>query len=227
MTEERDSQLSAMFDGELPGAECELLARRLGREAGLRGQWERYALIGATLRAEPGVPLDLRVARSVSAALAAEPPHGAAGSAETARAAGPDVRRARWLKPAAGLAVAASVAALSILYLRAQAPDAGEAPAVAQLAQPAPAPAGLPRVPSRGGQSVSGGEPESYVVPAAADQAAALATAELANYVVAHSEFSSPLVRRNMLTTLVTGDAGAARDPGLQDTDAVDPEAAE
>lgn len=227
MSEERDSQLSAMFDGALPEAECELLARRLGREPALKSQWERYALIGATLRAEPGVPLDLRVARRVSAALAAEPPHGAAGSAEAMQAAAPGVRRARWLKPAAGVAVAASVAALSILYLRAQAPDAGEAPAVAQLAPPAPAPASPLREPLRGGQSVPGGEPESYVVPAAADQAAALATAELANYVVAHSEFSSPLVRRNMLTTLVTGDTGVAREPGLQDADAADPGATE
>jgi len=33
---ERDSQLSAMFDGELPSAECELLARRLTRDELLR-----------------------------------------------------------------------------------------------------------------------------------------------------------------------------------------------
>ena len=32
MNEELDSQLSAMFDNELPAAECELLARRLSRD---------------------------------------------------------------------------------------------------------------------------------------------------------------------------------------------------
>jgi hypothetical protein len=32
MNEELDSQLSAMFDDELPAAECELLARRLSRD---------------------------------------------------------------------------------------------------------------------------------------------------------------------------------------------------
>ena len=47
---ERDSQLSAMFDGELASAECELLARRLVRDEALRGQWSRYALIGAALQ---------------------------------------------------------------------------------------------------------------------------------------------------------------------------------
>ena len=36
MSEERDSQLSAMFDGELPAGECELLARRLVRDEALK-----------------------------------------------------------------------------------------------------------------------------------------------------------------------------------------------
>jgi len=49
---ERDSQLSAMFDGELPSAECELLARRLTRDELLRAQWSRFSMIGAALRAE-------------------------------------------------------------------------------------------------------------------------------------------------------------------------------
>ena len=54
MTEdERASQLSAMFDGELPPAECELLARRLSRDEALRRQWGSYALIGAAVRGEP------------------------------------------------------------------------------------------------------------------------------------------------------------------------------
>ena len=36
MNEELDSQLSAMFDDELPPAECELLARRLSRDDALK-----------------------------------------------------------------------------------------------------------------------------------------------------------------------------------------------
>jgi negative regulator of sigma E activity len=51
--QERDSQLSAMYDGELSAAECELLARRLARDEGLRRQWAGYALIGAAIRGEP------------------------------------------------------------------------------------------------------------------------------------------------------------------------------
>ena len=37
MNEELDSQLSAMFDDELPAAECELLARRLSRDEAAQG----------------------------------------------------------------------------------------------------------------------------------------------------------------------------------------------
>ena len=51
--DERESQLSAMFDGELPETECELLARRLSRDAALKQQWARYSLIGAVIRDEP------------------------------------------------------------------------------------------------------------------------------------------------------------------------------
>ena len=46
---ERASQLSAMFDGELPAAECELLSRRLARDEQLRATWSRYAVIGAVI----------------------------------------------------------------------------------------------------------------------------------------------------------------------------------
>ncbi len=52
--EELDSQLSAMFDDELPEPECELLARRLARDEGLKARWGRYAVIGACLRMERG-----------------------------------------------------------------------------------------------------------------------------------------------------------------------------
>ncbi len=55
MNEELDSQLSAMFDNELPAAECELLARRLSRDGDLKARWGRYAVIGAVIRAERGV----------------------------------------------------------------------------------------------------------------------------------------------------------------------------
>ena len=45
MNEELDSQLSAMFDDELPTVECELLARRLSRDEALKARWGRYAVV--------------------------------------------------------------------------------------------------------------------------------------------------------------------------------------
>src|SRR5262245_22605004 len=81
---ERDSQLSAMFDGELSAAECELIARRLARDEALRAQWSRYALIGGALRAERGVKLDDRVARRVQAQVTQEPTYGDSSVGDTA-----------------------------------------------------------------------------------------------------------------------------------------------
>ncbi len=69
MNEELDSQLSAMFDDELPPQECELLARRLSRDEQLKARWGRYAVIGAVIRAERGVRLNAPLARRVSAVL--------------------------------------------------------------------------------------------------------------------------------------------------------------
>ena len=72
MTQEQvESQLSAMFDGELPAAECELLSRRLDRDENLRLRWSRYALIGAAMRSEPVATARHGFAGRVSAALQA------------------------------------------------------------------------------------------------------------------------------------------------------------
>ena len=73
MNEELDSQLSAMFDNELPAAECELLARRLSRDEDLKARWGRYAAIGATIRAEGGVRLNSELAIRVNTVITAEP----------------------------------------------------------------------------------------------------------------------------------------------------------
>jgi len=69
--EELESQLSAMFDDELPGSQCELLARRLARDEQLRARWGRYAAISACIRGEQGVRLETALAAKVSAAVRA------------------------------------------------------------------------------------------------------------------------------------------------------------
>ena len=129
---ERDSQLSAMFDGELPSAECELLARRLTRDEILRAQWSRFSMIGAALRAERGVALHDRVAWRVQSMVAQEATYGdgSVDSAATSRTAvivpASELKAAsaaRWLRfarPVAGASIAAGVAAMSIFWLRTQ-----------------------------------------------------------------------------------------------------------
>jgi sigma-E factor negative regulatory protein RseA len=192
--EELDSQLSAMFDDELSQAECELLARRIARDPALKERWGRYALIGAAVRAEVGVKLDTGIAQRVSVALTSEP---ALDTKETAATRAAGGRFTRWQQAVGGLAVAATVAAMSILLLRVQNP--GGDTLVADQGASAVAPAGI----------VDSGEPDSYIVPTVVESPSIIPTAELANYVVAHSEFSTPLVRRNTLSTLMASDNAA------------------
>ena len=198
MNEELDSQLSAMFDDELAPGECELLARRLSRDEQLKARWGRYAVIGAAIRSERGVRLNAPLAGRVSAVILDEP---ALAAAYTARRSG-----VRWWQPLAGAAVAVGVALVSVLWLRAQAPLAG-APLSAHLTAPlatatVPGAAVVP--------AAAAGGPDSYVVPRAPAVRAVVPSTELANYVVAHSVFSSPVTRRNLLSAFMSSESGAA-----------------
>ncbi len=205
--DELESQLSAMFDGELPAAECELLSRRIDREENLRACWARYALIGAAMRSEPVATARSGFAARVSAALAGR-------SSATVRA-----RRRQRLMWSGALAASlvAGVAGVSIMMLRdaalRQGIDAAVTPVasktaaqvsgeVAQRVAPAPAMA----VRARNGVP-------SYVTPAARGGANTFLRTDLADYIVAHSAFSTPLVRRNLLSELVTSEAGSSVAP--------------
>ena len=197
MNEELDSQLSAMFDDELAPEQCELLARRLSRDEQLKSRWGRYAVIGAAIRSERGVSLNPPLAGRVSAVILTEPALKGSATAQ-------GVRRAalRWWQPIAGAAMAAGVAAVSVLWLRAQGPLSGatlSAQWTAQTTAPATADAIAP------GQGVS------YVVPRApAARAVLVPSTTLANYVVAHSMVSSPVARRNLLSAFMTSESANA-----------------
>jgi len=192
MNEELDSQLSAMFDDELPPGECELLARRLSRDEPLKARWGRYAIMSAVIRAERGVRLNAPLAGRVNAVLLAEPAL-AAQAAPRDRSA----TRLRWWQPLAGSAVAAGVAAVSILWLRLHTPDAPLAARVISPAAVGTAPAAAP-------------QGEIYTVPVPKPPAALVPSTELANYVVAHSMFSPPVARRNLLSAFMTSEPAAA-----------------
>lgn len=215
---ERDSQLSAMFDGELPAAECELVARRLARDPRLKRQWASYSLIGAVIRGEPvqaagHAPAreESRLSRKVSEAIASE----AAGSEATGVAPvavsvapeAPDVPR--WQRPLAGLGIAAAVAGLAVFGLQFRSPPA--APELARAAAPVEDEVVIPMMPvadSESAASARSTEPESYIVPVGGDTrvAAAVPSPQLANFVVAHSEYSAPWARRNLLSSILASE---------------------
>jgi sigma-E factor negative regulatory protein RseA len=235
--QERESQLSAMFDGELPGAECELLARRLTRDEALRAQWSRFSMIGAALRAERGVALHDRVAWRVSSMVAQEATYGD-GTVDTAitstratvvvpadsvKISGA-ARWARLARPVAGASIAAGVAAMSIFWLRGP-----EDPQTLLASNPVPESIVLQpeaagtvvalNTPVASETRASTGEPERYVTPAPSSSASIAPPARLANYVVAHSEYSGPLSRRMALLGLVATeqtDVAAGVDPSEQ-----------
>mgnify|MGYP000512885559 CR=1 FL=1 len=114
---QRESQLSAMFDGELPEGECELVARRLAKDENLRRSWDNYSLIGAVMRSEPLARRHLapQVAAIVQAEhneIATEPDRGSV--AATGRLAAGRHSALRW---AGGFGVAAAVGAVAIFFV--------------------------------------------------------------------------------------------------------------
>jgi negative regulator of sigma E activity len=232
--DERESQLSAMFDGELPATECELLSRRIDRDDNLRARWSRYALIGAAMRSEPVATARSGFARRVSAAL---------------RGGDTRLRASRGRKMVLNAAVSASlvvaVAGLSITLLRYTAAGGGSGPSsatapgvqaaavvpmrstgdvrdgallassmVAGAATASAATAASGASVANGAAAGSGaaarrgsnGEPVSYVTPASVNHAATALRTELADFIVAHSQYSTPLMRRNLLSALISSE---------------------
>jgi sigma-E factor negative regulatory protein RseA len=204
MNEELDSQLSAMFDDELPAAQCELLARRLSRDEELRARWGLYAAIGATIRAEGGARLNAELARRVSVAISTEPPVIAEPVSRRRRP-----LSSRFWAPVGAVAVAASVAAAAILWVRFESPGTQ---VVAQ--QGATGTTGSVAVgQSADSAAAANTSDNSYVVPKTIPRRSIVPSTQLANYVVAHSEFSSPVTRRNLLSTLMASESGTAGAP--------------
>lgn len=205
--EEVDSQLSAMFDGELPAEECELLSRRLGRDDLLRARWSRYAVIGAAMRSEPVSGASIRFARTVRDRLEEEGTRAAGAPAQ--RRGG---RRLLW-STAVGSGLVAGVAGLAVLVLRTDMRNSAPGEELTDIVVASQ----RFEFPKPGHLSDSAGAIVGVdLSPAAAGGSVAL-PAQLANYVVAHSEYSSPLARRGLLSALVSSEgAVTAESAGSQ-----------
>ncbi len=228
MTDLLHEQLSALIDGELPASETTLLLKRLTREPGLRERLARYRVCGETLRgARVQAKADFTL--RVCAVLASEPCHAASDSSRRPQHARSPL--ARFLRPIAGLAVAAAVAAVAILAVgRPGASDPLPAQTAANRATPAaapgPAPVAVPvadesrakgtATPGEGGfvfAQNSNGEPPSYVTPAPHRGLNVIPQAELANYVVVHSAVGGSLGFPTGLNDLVSAEPFAAGVP--------------
>jgi sigma-E factor negative regulatory protein RseA len=201
MTDRIKEQLSAFLDGELPDTESALLLKRLERDDELRGALSRYSLIGAVLRSDGDVPAARQVAARVSAAIAKEPFRAAA----LVRLPG----REALLKGFAGLAVAAGVALGAVALVQEFRSQDAAAPSavIAQVEVPPVQPV------------MDDTEPATvYTTPPATESAAGIAPAELANFLVAHYGYATPLVRRSVGAGLI-GDDSSALQEGVPPTE--------
>ena len=111
MNEAIRMQVSAFVDGELPENEAELLVRRLSQDAVLRQQVAEYLAIGRIMRGEYNVQGSNALRERIAAELDERPLQEEA-DVVPARA------RARYVRPLAGVAIAASVAMVAIFGLR-------------------------------------------------------------------------------------------------------------
>jgi negative regulator of sigma E activity len=183
MSEQIREQVSAFLDGELPASETELLLKRLTRDAELRESFGRYGLIGEAMRGSAGATLSRGFAARVNGAIDGEPAVLVPAVAQA--------RSQRWWRPIAGAAVAAGVAAVAVVALQQRA----YRPVLA---------AALPATRAPSVVQTASHEALSYTVPAmVAATPAVLPEARLTNYVFAHSNYSSLLGQRNVLSGLI------------------------
>ena len=194
MTDQILEQMSALLDGELPQDQIGLLVRRMERDTELKRAFGSYVLIGETLRAPGGITASYGFATRVQAVL--DDGHTALPTSPGTHLA----RRAGWLKPAAAVAVAAGTAFAAVLLLR-----PGDQPGVGS---------GVSAVGS-GVSAVADVDAVSNTVAdfAAADSASPTPaqSQRLAGYLVAHSQFATPIGRRNVWTSVLAQDPGIAR----------------
>jgi len=184
MTDRIREQMSALLDGELPQDEVGLLVRRLERDEHLRRAFGNYVLAGEALRAPGGALASTGFAARVSAAIDE-------GAVETAPVLPSAPASMRWARPAFATAVAASAAVAAVLLVRPGANEPASMVAASALRQAQQAFATLPSVHS------------SSPTPAHSQR--------LAGYLMAHSQFASPIGRRNVWSGVLAADPGISR----------------
>jgi sigma-E factor negative regulatory protein RseA len=140
MNDEIREQLSALVDDELDDAERPLLLGRLQRDPRLGTCLGRYQLIGEVMRGGDVEAASLGVADRVRRALEEDEPMHVPVYGRG--------KQQRWLKPLAGLAVAASVALVAVLAVTSvrTGDNSAQVPELASVQQPVIPAASVARV---------------------------------------------------------------------------------
>jgi hypothetical protein len=181
MNQQDLESLSALMDGQLEGAGRERLIARLREDRELQGRWHRFHLIGDCLRGEASCPGMIDVGERVRRRLESEP---------TVLAPHPVPRRRRaWLRPAASLAIAASLGAAVVWVLPRSEPGLpGAGPQVARSDAAAP---------------IIVVEEILPAVPRAASGAAT--EADLQRYLTVHSEYAASGMKGPLPLAMLVG----------------------
>ena len=201
-----NEEISAFVDGELRGPARARIVGRLYGDSELRRAWERFHLIGDTVRKVGPVPGAGSIAGKVGEAVSGE-------------RIVPTRRRARrpGVGPLPGLALAASVAAVAILGIRSFDGDGAQRPA-AEIPQQQESVAGpvasatdpvIPD-PARPGAATAVRHPRPESARLRWNDAAPDAEARLNTYLVNHNEYAGHGVRGVLPYVRVVGYRSAA-----------------
>lgn len=187
MTDQIKEQISALLDGELPPDQLGLLVRRMERDDGLRRAFGNYVLVGEALRAPGGTLASPGFACRVMAAIEERPDQERSLAGVTGTSTG-----SRWARPVIGAGLAASVllAAVVLMSTRTQAPEV-----VAAVTAPAAS------------FTVASNDetPANSVSPTPEE------SQRMTGYLVAHSEFATPMGRRNLWSGVLADDPDISR----------------
>ncbi|MET0116385.1 MAG: sigma-E factor negative regulatory protein [Sedimenticola sp.] len=173
MSDKKREQISALLDDELPAEQASETLAALRKDDTLRTAWDRYHLIGDVMRGESVRVTTEQVADRVRQRLESEPAI-IATPKNRVTVERDEKAPVRWARPAAGAALAASVAVVAVM-LSPQLSDfslQGDETVVAT----APTPISTPRNGGTRWKNLSQPEVES----------------KLNRYLVDHSEYASP-----------------------------------
>jgi len=197
MSKETREHLSCLVDGEINRETGRFLIRRLGADEELRATWTRYHLVRDCLRHQDGGIAEEDLCARVSQALENEAP-------------GKHSRRlgTGWLKPTAGLAIAASVALMAIVTVG----------------------PGTPGVPEPGGDLAGTAAAEQFTSPQSLGQSATPFSSQVSlngatkmdSYFVRHYQAADSTGGKGFVrfVPIVIAGAGSRSESSLQDKEA-------